>query len=285
MRRVHAHRGAAIKRFVNLAVGVLGLIAVALISAFVTMRLAIHGREAVVPPLTGLAVSQATGAVATQGLHLTIENRFYSADVPAGHVIAQDPPAGFRVRRDWPVRITESLGSQRVAAPNLVGQSERAAMIAIHQLGLEPGAVVHMEAPGDPDVVIAQTPGADAGEMMSPRVSLLVSDPQSAEAQSYVMPSLVGLTYAAAVLRADGAGLRLVAEQGNIAPVQAASGTAPGSAAVSQPTAPSTVAIGTNGALPSEPPAGSIVVAQIPAAGHRVEQGSILHVTLAPSLP
>ena len=38
------------------------MVAVALISAFVAMRLAIHGREAVVPPVTGLTVTEAANA-------------------------------------------------------------------------------------------------------------------------------------------------------------------------------------------------------------------------------
>src|SRR3569623_1075486 len=110
------------------------MLTVALISAFIAMRLAINGREAVVPPVVGQTVPEAASAAGHVGLRVSVENRFYSSEVPVGHVIAQDPPAGFRVRRDWPVRITESLGAQRVAVPNLVGQSERAAMLTIRQL-------------------------------------------------------------------------------------------------------------------------------------------------------
>jgi eukaryotic-like serine/threonine-protein kinase len=232
------------------------------------MRLAIHGREAVIPPVTGLAVADAAGSVSRQGLQLAIENRFYSSDVPAGHVIAQDPPAGFRVRRDWPVRITESLGSQRVAVPNLVGQSERAAMITIRQLGLEPGTIVHMTAPGDPDVVLAHTPAADAGEMASPHISLLVSDPESQDPPAYVMPSLIGLTYAGAELRAEGAGLRLVPEQD--AALQSDAGTEKASPQIDS-----------SAVVPS---AGTILAQSIPP-GRRVLQGSVVHVTLGASAP
>jgi beta-lactam-binding protein with PASTA domain len=244
------------------------LIVVALVSAFIAMRLAIHGREAVVPPVTGLAVADAAGSVSRQGLQLSIENRFYSSEVPAGHVIAQDPPAGFRVRRDWPVRITESLGSQRVAVPNLVGQSERAAMITIRQLGLEPGTIVHMVAPGDADVVLAQTPAPDAGEMASPHISLLVSDPESQDPPAFAMPSLAGLTYAAAELRVQGAGLRLVPEQD--AP--------PESDAGNQKTAPQ---------IDPSPGVSSVgtIVAQSIAPGRRVLQGSVVHVTVGASVP
>jgi beta-lactam-binding protein with PASTA domain len=261
------------------------MVAVALISAFIAMRLAIHGREALVPPVTGLTVAEASAATGRQGLHLRVENRFYSSEVPEGHVIAQDPPPGFHVRRDWPVRITESLGSQRVSIPDLVGQSERAAMITIRQLGLEPGAVVRMPALGDPDIVIAQNPLPQAGQVSSPRISLLVSDPNSAETPAYVMPSLVGLSYAAAASRAASAGLRLIAAEEVSAPPANPAGlpaaTAAGLPVAVQATAPTATPAGP-AALPSPaaPPTSGTVVAQIPPPGRRVQQGDPVHITV-----
>src|SRR5580700_4909664 len=149
------------------------MVAVALISAFIAMRLAIHGREAVVPPLTGLTVTDATKLAAHQGLQLNLENRFYSAGVPAGRILAQDPEPGSRVRREWPIRITESLGTQAVNIPDLTGESERAATVSIRRLSLDLGVVAHLAVPGDPDVILAQTPPANSNGVDGPRVSLL----------------------------------------------------------------------------------------------------------------
>lgn len=253
------------------------MIAVALISAFLTMRLAIHGREAVVPPLTGLALSEAANAVGQKGLHLIIDNRFYSAEVPSGHVIAQDPPAGFHVRRDWPVRITESLGNPQIAIPNLLGQSERAALINIRQLGLEPGAVIHLPAPGEEDVVIAQTPTPDSGEMTSPRISLVVSDPEPGAAAAFVMPSLVGLSYGAAAVRVQAAGLHLLASEPE--PAAVTGSPTPASAAVAS--AASTAQPVPIAPLASPPITTGTVLAQTPVAGSRVQQGDNVRITLS----
>ena len=199
------------KRIFTLVLGALALVAVALISAFIAMRLAIHGREAVVPNLSGLSVADANSLASRQGLTLNLENRFYSADVAAGRILSQDPAAGSRVRREWPVRITESLGGQRVEIPDLTGQTERAATIGIRRLSLELGAVAHLAIAGDPDVVLTQTPPANVGGVDGPRVSLLVSDaiPADTQAPAYAMPSLVGLSYSAANARAASAGLHL----------------------------------------------------------------------------
>src|ERR1039457_5584108 len=103
------------KRIFTFVLGRLALVAAPLASAFITMRLAIHGREAVVPALTGLSVSEASRLAARQGLQLNLENRFYSADVAAGAVLAQDPAPGFRVRREWPIRITDSPRTHAVS--------------------------------------------------------------------------------------------------------------------------------------------------------------------------
>jgi beta-lactam-binding protein with PASTA domain len=275
------------KRIFTLVLGALAMVAVALVSAFITMRLAIHGREAVVPALTGLPVSEATRLAARQGLQLNLENRFYSADVAAGQVLAQDPAPGARVRREWPIRITESLGTQAVSIPDLTGESERAASVSIRRLSLDLGAVAHLAVPGDPDVVLSQTPPANSNGVDGPRVSLLVSDAPDAELQAYVMPSLLGLSYATARARADAAGLHLVVAP-DIPPAAPPasgqpSGLPPASPPISAaaPAAPSATPLPPDQLAPAPVLPNSIIVGQYPQPGYRVESGDAVHVTLA----
>jgi beta-lactam-binding protein with PASTA domain len=252
------------------------MVAVALISAFITMRFAIHGREAVVPTLTSLTVAEATKAARKEGLNLTLENRFYASDVSAGRILAQDPAPGSRVRRDWPVRITESLGGQRVNIPDLTGESERAATVSIRRLSLDLGAVAHIAVPGDTDIVLTQTPPVNSAGVDGPRVSLLVSDPDDSAASAYVMPALVGLSYSAAAERAGAAGLKLVASSDTPAPPPA---PAPTGAPATQPQP--------QAAAPAEQPAPAfgpaIVVAQTPQPGRKVVRGSTVQVVVGHS--
>lgn len=261
------------------------MLAVALFSMFITMRIAIHGRESVVPQLTGLSTTDAEKAADREGLQLNVENRFYSGEVPAGRVLAQDPPPGSRVRREWAVRVTESLGAQRVSVPDLTGESERAASVSIRRLALEPGAIARLAVPGDPDVVVAQTPQPNSGGADSPRVSLLVSDPAGVEQQAYVMPQLVGLTYAAASARAAAAGLHLEVAQ----PAAPAAAPAPvaGNPQPAASTPPAPAPAQPMQALPSvvSPPVvivhpSSVIAAQTPQAGRRVQQGDAIHITV-----
>jgi len=241
------------------------MVAVALISAFITMRLAIHGREAVVPAVTGLTVADAARAASGKGLSLTLENSFYSSEVPAGRILAQDPAPGLRVRRDWPVRIIESLGPQRVAVPDLTGESERAATVSIRRLSLELGTVARLAVPGEPDVVLAQTPAANSTGVDGPRISLLVSDADDSQPAAYVMPSLIGLSYAAASYRAAATGLRLLASTDSPQPASGAPAPAD---------------------QPAPPPVSGIVLAQTPQAGRRVVRGDSVQIILGqPSSP
>jgi beta-lactam-binding protein with PASTA domain len=246
------------KRIFTLMLGALAMLTVALISAFIAMRLAIHGREVEVPALTGLSIADAATLASHDSLNLTLENRFYSADVPAGRVLAQSPMPGSRVRRDWAVRITESLGAQHVSIPDLTGQSERAASIAIRRLALDQGVVAHLAVDGDPDVVLAQTPTATSAGVTGPRVSLLVSDPVESEPQlAWVMPSLTGLSLAAATARVTSMGLRVAQLM------------------------PSTTSPDTIQPEPVSNPSG-VIAGQYPAAGHRVTRGDVVRLSIGP---
>ena len=291
------------KRISTIVLGALAMVAVALISAFITMRIAIHGREAIVPALTGLSIADATGLAHRSGLSLTLENRFYSAGVAPGRILAQDPAPGSRVRREWPIRITESLGTQAVSIPDLTGESERAATASIRRLSLDLGTVAYLAVPGDPGVVLSQTPTATSGGVDGPRVSVLISDSQdSALAPAYLMPSLLGLTWSAAKARAATSGLHLVPDikipdtaqeaaqtmprpAANGAPVAKAASQTPSQASVlSSPNKGQSDLIAT-GPTPASVQPGGIVLAQSPAPGRRVVQGDAVHVTVGLPMP
>jgi beta-lactam-binding protein with PASTA domain len=245
------------KRIFNLILGSLAMLVVALISAFIAMRLAIHGREVTVPDLAGLTIADASKKASSLGLSINLENRFYSASTPPGHVLAQSPAPGATVRRAWAVRITESLGAQQVAIPDVIGQTERTASINIRRLGLDLGVIAHIPTSGEPGIVLAQTPSPNAVGAVSPRVSLLVSVPEEVEAPpGFVMPSLTGLTLASAAARVAPIGMRIVEDVNAF--------TIPTSGIVTKPSAAT----------------GATIVAQTPAAGHRVVKGEAVHITL-----
>ena len=209
-------------RFVLL---VLILVIVAMASALTAMRIAIHGREVVVPKLVGLTPSQAERLALQNGLLIDIENRFYSTDVPEGRILSQSPAAGEKVRRGWRVRLAESLGTQHVVVPDVVGDSTRSAEINLRRRGLEPGEMAYAELPDQPaEQVIAQSPPGAAEGVASPKVNLLFAAPPAPRA--YVMASLVGRPIGEAIKIVQNSGLRvgLVRASTEASPANVASG-------------------------------------------------------------
>jgi beta-lactam-binding protein with PASTA domain len=237
------------------------LVAVALLAAIATMHFAIHGAEVQVPALQGMTVADARSQTAGLGLNLDVDNRYYSGDVAAGHILTQSPPAGTVVRREWRVRVAESLGPQKVDVPDTVGKDERVAALTLRRVGLEVGVTAKLPwSKAAQGTVLAQDPPGHAQGISRPTVNLLVAAPDDATTDGFLMPDLVGLP--------------VVTAQAQLAKVGIQS---PQPAYVP-------VAVGPvgSGDTPLKPPVkpGS-VIAQQPMAGARVEQSTLVKLTVA----
>ncbi|MBX6359055.1 MAG: PASTA domain-containing protein [Acidobacterium ailaaui] len=244
-------------RLFRMALLLLLLCVVALVSAITTMHFAIHGAEVQVPDLRGLSVADAMRKAASLDLSLSIDNRFYSAEMPEGRVLTQSPAPGTVVRREWRVRVTQSLGPQRIPVPNVIGQQEREATITMRRDGLDLGNVARMPFANVPEgTVIAQNPPANAEGVERPSLSLLVADSSAAETNAYVMPDFTGQLYPAASAAILRAGLKLAPVTDVPASVPAVS--AAGSAQT--PVAP----LPPGSVIAQNPPAGHYVDANIP---------------------
>jgi eukaryotic-like serine/threonine-protein kinase len=244
-------------RFALLA---LVLVIVAMASALTAMRFAIHGQEVAVPALVGLAPADAERAAGAVGLQISIERQYYSPQIPEGKIMSQLPLPGTKVRRGWQVRVAQSLGPTRVAIPDVTGQSEHAAELNIRRRGLDVASMAQVEAPGIPqDQVVAQSPPANATQVLAPKISLLVT--VAAEPQAFVMPNFIGQPLGSASATLQDAGFRL----GNVS-VEVPTNAAVDALSTVTPPAPT--------ALPAQPTPASTIVAQIPAAGQRVIAGA-----------
>ena len=243
------------KSFLRLAFIALVLLVVAMASALLAMRFAIHGSEVAVPRVTGLAPGDAERAIWGAGLTLAIERQYYSVDVPEGKIISQMPGAGTRVRRGWQVRVAQSLGPQRVAIPDVLGESGRAADLNIRRRGLDIGSVAYLQMPGmNADQVLAQNPPPNASGVSVPRLSLLVTSPSQTPA--FVMPSFIGQTLGTVNLAVLDAGFHV----GNVT-------------VAAIPSDNSSITLIT----PPQPSPASIIVSQTPAAGMRVNAGATIN--------
>lgn len=252
------------------------LVTVALVSALVTMRLAVHGREVEVPDVRGKTPAEAHRLAEERGLSAQIEREYYSPVVPEGTVLSQVPAPGAVVRRGWELRLALSLGPQRVTIPQVVGQSQRAATITLQQRGLD-NAVAEIDLPGaTAGQVIGQDPPADAVDVAAPKVNLLVT--QEVSAGDYVMPGFVGRPLGSAMLAIKDAGFSI----GTVTVAPPAT-TSDGKSAAAIPAGTSSAASAATSTPPAIPvptaPGGvpspaSIIVSQDPPPGRRVSAGS-----------
>jgi beta-lactam-binding protein with PASTA domain len=166
------------------------------------------------------------------------------------------------VRRGWRVWLTESLGPQKIAIPNLLGKDQRIAAIDIRRAGLTTGTVALMPwQDAQPGMVFAQSPAANASGVEGPVMNLLVAAPPflTQAADSLVMPQLVGQGFTAAAWSVAHAGLHLspVKEKDmHLGPLSVAGPLPP-------PMAPGTV------------------IAQSPAAGDRIDPSMPIELTVA----
>jgi beta-lactam-binding protein with PASTA domain len=248
------------KSLFRFAMMALVLVVVALVSALTAMRFAIHGQEVEVPAIVGKTPAEAERVVAGLGLQIEVERQYYSAQIPEGRIMTQLPLPGTKVRRGWQVRVARSLGPQRVVIPDVTRQSERAAEWNIQRRGLEVASTAEMQLPGTPsDLVLAQSPPANASQVEAPRTSLLVT--AAADPPAYVMPSFVGQPLGTASRTLQDAGFKL----GNVT-LGTPANPATSAAAPAVPAAPS-----------SEPSPASIIVTQTPPAGQKVLAGAVVN--------
>ena len=127
------------------------------------------------------------------GLNLDVDNRYYSDDVAAGHILSQSPSPGTVVRREWRVRVAESLGPQKVDVPDTVGTNERVASLELRRAGMEVGEIARLPyAAAGEGTVLAQDPPAHAQGIEQPSVNLLVAAPDDEAPDGYVMPDFTG---------------------------------------------------------------------------------------------
>jgi eukaryotic-like serine/threonine-protein kinase len=237
------------------------LVAVALLAAIITMHFAIHGAEVQVPALKSMTIADARRETAGLGLNFDVDNRYYSGEVAPGHILTQSPASGTIVRHGWTVRVSESLGPQKVDVPNTVADSAHLAELEIQRAGLEIGMLAQLPDAGVGEgTVLAQDPPPHAQDIEKPAVSLLIAASATETADGWVMPDLTGWTLQSAQAALARVGIRA-------APPDFVNVAIP--------------PVGAGDAAPAQPVKPDSVVAQQPEAGVRVDQTTTVHLAVA----
>ena len=178
-------------RLSSIALMIAILLVAGILSALTAMRFAIRGREVVAPALSGKTEEEARQILQDNGLlfRVTGSGRF-SSDIPEGHVLDQNPPAGTRLKTNRNVKVLLSLGDRRYAVPNLVGTSLRTAQLSLVQRRFTIGNTLYAHTNGDPSTVAYQSPKPGTQGGTDPNVNILIS--LGPAEQYYIMPDLIG---------------------------------------------------------------------------------------------
>lgn len=94
------------------------------------------GRYQATPDLVGLSEQAAVAHLQRLGLRVAYTDPAHSDEIPAGHVLAQDPAGDERVRRGGTVTLTLSLGPEVLVVPDIVGATAEVASKQVEEAGL-----------------------------------------------------------------------------------------------------------------------------------------------------
>lgn len=195
--------------FLAARLGLLGaaLVSVAALSAYITFRRSVSGRNVQVPDLTEMTVEEASALLEKSGLVLEEAAQRNDERIAAGRILLQDPPPGAGIKVERKIKVVVSLGDQMNLIPELRGAAARKAQITLQQQGMKLGdqVYVHSRRVGE-NMVIAQDPLPESAGQRQARVAVLIS--RGSPPRTYVMPDLTGRTEAEAIAFLARAGLR-----------------------------------------------------------------------------
>ncbi|MGC2422160.1 MAG: PASTA domain-containing protein [Candidatus Acidiferrales bacterium] len=183
------------------------LASVAFLSALMTVRIAVRGREVAVPDVVGKSAGDAQQILQGRGIGMKVEDRIYN-DLPLDAVVRQSPLPNMTVKTGQNAHVVLSLGPQKQNIPRIEDMDQSTARIALLRGGMQVGEISAAYLPGEPpDAVLQQDPAPGTTDVNSPHVSLLVS--LGPRPVAYLMPELSGLPLDEAESKLSGAGLKV----------------------------------------------------------------------------
>lgn len=101
-----------------------------------------HGQAISVPNLTGLTLDEADDVVSSRKLNIEVLDSIYANDMPRGTVVKQNPAPTSKVKVRRRIFVTmNAVNPEKASMPNLVSLSDRQAILALENAGLELGEI------------------------------------------------------------------------------------------------------------------------------------------------
>lgn len=101
-----------------------------------------HGKTIAVPNLTGLTVEEVNDVVTSRKLNFVVIDSVFADDMPRGTVVKQNPKPNSQVKVKRKIFVTmNAVNPEKVVMPYLVSLSNRQAILALENAGLEVGEI------------------------------------------------------------------------------------------------------------------------------------------------
>ena len=101
-----------------------------------------HGKTIAVPNLTGLTEEEVDDVVSSRKLNFVVIDSVYANDMPRGTVVKQNPKPNSKVKVRRKIFVTmNAINPEKVSMPNLVSLSNRQAILALENAGLDVGEI------------------------------------------------------------------------------------------------------------------------------------------------
>jgi serine/threonine-protein kinase len=196
--------------------------------------------------LVGKQVVHALETLTDLGLNTKVKELRFDPSVPKNHIIDQLPEPGTEIKQGRDVRLVISRGARTVIYPNLAGIDLPQAQILLEQNGLCQGNVCHVHHPSRPrQTIVTQYPPAGSRGLRGDAIDLLISEGPATV--SIRMRNLMGLGLDQAIATIEKNRLIL----GQVTTVSDSS------------------------------MASDTVTRQVPGAGHRVDVGALVDITIS----
>jgi len=162
-----------------------------------------------VPNVVGLFELEATRVLRDADLVLKVEQSVFDNEVPAGHIISQDPVAGRMVKQKRDILVRISLGAEEVEMPSVIGLTTREGKLGLTQAGFVLGEEEEAYDPEvSPGIVLEQYPEPGQIVLKGTAVNLVVSKGKEAP-QSFALPDFRGQDFEVVKARIRELGLPL----------------------------------------------------------------------------
>lgn len=155
--------------------------------------------EVRVPNVVGLFELEGQRVLRNANLSLRVEQTIFDNEVPAGHIISQDPIAGRMVKQQREILVRISKGVEEVEMPSVIGLSPREARLNLTQAGFVLGDEEEVfNAEVGPNIVLEQWPEPGQTVATGIPVNLVISKGREA-IRSFLLPDFRGQEYSQVV--------------------------------------------------------------------------------------